>query len=69
MNNELEKFDYDDVLVGLYTACIQYGARKVCSDFNDVFPTMFQEILAQANRIGQSREVPALLKRPDAGTV
>jgi hypothetical protein len=62
MNKKIEEqLDYDDTLIQLYSICQQYGAREVLKDFRQNFPDMFEEVVAQINRLPPTNRA-ALLK-------
>lgn len=60
---EIEQLDYDDALVSLYSVCQQYGVRDVLDSFRSCFPDMFEEIVAQINRLPQKQVAALLMKK------
>lgn len=60
---ELEQLDYDDALLGWFTACTQYGVRKILEDFRFSFPDIYDEMVIQINRGNDERKIPILLLR------
>ena len=62
MKQELEQHEYEDTLVMVNSLFEQYGVRAVLTDFRDHYPKMFEEVVAQVNRIAPTFKVAALLK-------
>jgi len=63
MTDELKQIHYGDSLADLASVMEEVGARKFLSDFKHNYPSHFNEILAQINRL-DTRKLPALLQAP-----
>ena len=60
--NENEKLNYNDFLVEMASYIQQMGVRRVMMDFQEHYPSFFQELKIQVNRVPE-RPAAALLRK------
>ena len=62
---DLKTIHYNDSISDLASVMEEVGTRRFLSDFRHNYPKHFEEMSIQITRLDQ-RQVPALLKKPDA---
>lgn len=58
----MEQLEYNDMLVALASYINQYGVRRVMTDFQINYPTYFDEVKVQINRL-PAKPMAVLLRK------